>query len=268
MTTHSSILAWEIPRTEETGRLQSMGSQESDRLSDYTTTARIYKITEVACVGGSCHIPVKQYCFRLHILPLQSCRVCFIPTASFLLLEPLLLLPLTVRSLFNSFSVSSNFLSAFNTLGSVFSWIFIKSLRTQTHHRIHLSVSSFLSSPIACILGRHIPDYSVTLRSPCSEDCMFIYSGWVILLWVCKYFRDLWGSAPSVVHFQSLVLLIPSSHVLPITLSGWATSARTLAFMENLQHSAGSPLPLPASRPSFLCALLCGIQDLSSLTRD
>ena len=28
--THSSILAWEIPRTEEPGRLQSMGSQELD----------------------------------------------------------------------------------------------------------------------------------------------------------------------------------------------------------------------------------------------
>ena len=27
MTTHSSILAWEIPRTEELGGLQSMGSQ-------------------------------------------------------------------------------------------------------------------------------------------------------------------------------------------------------------------------------------------------
>ena len=30
MATHSSILAWEIPRTEETGRLQSIGLQESD----------------------------------------------------------------------------------------------------------------------------------------------------------------------------------------------------------------------------------------------
>ena len=30
MATHSSILAWEIPQTEEHGRLQSMGSQESD----------------------------------------------------------------------------------------------------------------------------------------------------------------------------------------------------------------------------------------------
>ena len=30
MATHSSILAWEIPGTEEPGGLRSMGSQESD----------------------------------------------------------------------------------------------------------------------------------------------------------------------------------------------------------------------------------------------
>ena len=30
MTTHSSILAWRIPWTEEPGKLQSMGSQELD----------------------------------------------------------------------------------------------------------------------------------------------------------------------------------------------------------------------------------------------
>ena len=30
MATHSSVLAWRIPRTEEAGRLQSMGSTESD----------------------------------------------------------------------------------------------------------------------------------------------------------------------------------------------------------------------------------------------
>ena len=30
MATHSGILAWRIPWTEEPGRLQSMGSQESD----------------------------------------------------------------------------------------------------------------------------------------------------------------------------------------------------------------------------------------------
>ena len=30
MTIHSSVLAWRIPWVEELGRLQSMGSQESD----------------------------------------------------------------------------------------------------------------------------------------------------------------------------------------------------------------------------------------------
>ena len=32
MATHSSILAWRTPWTEEPGRLQSMGSQESDTI--------------------------------------------------------------------------------------------------------------------------------------------------------------------------------------------------------------------------------------------
>ena len=34
MATHSSILAWRIPWTEETGRMQSMGSQSWTQLSD------------------------------------------------------------------------------------------------------------------------------------------------------------------------------------------------------------------------------------------
>ena len=34
MATRSSILAWRIPRTEEPGGLQSMGSQSQTRLSD------------------------------------------------------------------------------------------------------------------------------------------------------------------------------------------------------------------------------------------
>ena len=43
MTTHSSILAWRIPRTEESGRLQSMGSQESGHdLATKTTTWKVH----------------------------------------------------------------------------------------------------------------------------------------------------------------------------------------------------------------------------------
>ena len=38
MATHSSILAWKIPWTEEPGRLQSMGSQRVRRLSDFAFT--------------------------------------------------------------------------------------------------------------------------------------------------------------------------------------------------------------------------------------
>ena len=35
MATHSGILVWEIPWTEEPGGLQSMGSQESDRVTEH-----------------------------------------------------------------------------------------------------------------------------------------------------------------------------------------------------------------------------------------
>ena len=43
MATHSSILAWEIPWTEEPGGLQSMGLQKSQiQLSDKTTTTEVY----------------------------------------------------------------------------------------------------------------------------------------------------------------------------------------------------------------------------------
>ena len=37
MATHSSILAWKIPWTEEPGGLQSTGSQSRTRLSDFTS---------------------------------------------------------------------------------------------------------------------------------------------------------------------------------------------------------------------------------------
>ena len=46
MASHSSILAWRIPWTEEPGRLESMGSQESDvteRLNRQPPVTRLYK---------------------------------------------------------------------------------------------------------------------------------------------------------------------------------------------------------------------------------
>ena len=44
MATHSSILAWKIPRTEEPGRLQPMGSQSRIRLSDFTSQLKLVKM--------------------------------------------------------------------------------------------------------------------------------------------------------------------------------------------------------------------------------
>ena len=54
MATHSSILAWEIPWTEEPGGLQSTGSQKSlARLSDWTAAT----ILPGAQLGSPSHLP-------------------------------------------------------------------------------------------------------------------------------------------------------------------------------------------------------------------
>ena len=44
MATYSSTLAWNIPRTEEPGRLQSMGSLSQTRLSDFTFTFHFHAL--------------------------------------------------------------------------------------------------------------------------------------------------------------------------------------------------------------------------------
>ena len=57
MATHSSILAWEIPQTEESGGLQSLGPQELDTsewLSTHTHTADVM----VKCMPNKeCKVP-------------------------------------------------------------------------------------------------------------------------------------------------------------------------------------------------------------------
>ena len=44
MATHSSILAWRIPRTEEPGGLQFTGSQESDMIERLSTAQTKNKV--------------------------------------------------------------------------------------------------------------------------------------------------------------------------------------------------------------------------------
>ena len=56
--THSSILAWKIPWTEEPGRLQSMGSLESD------TTERLHFHFSLSCIGEGNGNPLQCSCLE------------------------------------------------------------------------------------------------------------------------------------------------------------------------------------------------------------
>ena len=58
METHSSTLAWKIPWTEEPGRLQSMGSQESD------TTERLHFHFSLSCIGEGYGNPLQCSCLE------------------------------------------------------------------------------------------------------------------------------------------------------------------------------------------------------------
>ena len=53
MATHSSILAWRIPWSEEPGGLQSMGSQSQTQLSDCTHTYSngVYSLVGDICIN-------------------------------------------------------------------------------------------------------------------------------------------------------------------------------------------------------------------------
>ena len=53
MAPHSSTLAWKIPWMEEPGRLQTMGSLESD------TTERLHFHFSLSCIGGGNGTPLQ-----------------------------------------------------------------------------------------------------------------------------------------------------------------------------------------------------------------
>ena len=58
MATHSSVLAWRIPGTEEPGRLQSMGLLESD------TTERLHFHCSLSCTGEGNGNPLQCSCLE------------------------------------------------------------------------------------------------------------------------------------------------------------------------------------------------------------
>ena len=53
MASHSSTLAWEIPWTEEPGRLQSMGLQSQTLLSDFTFTFHFHALEKEMATHSS-----------------------------------------------------------------------------------------------------------------------------------------------------------------------------------------------------------------------
>ena len=79
MATHSSILTWKIPWTEESGRLQSMGSQELDMTEQLTLS--LFKARNSVCVcmcvdphmRGRCLVYHTQYYHRFG-KPFEDCE--------------------------------------------------------------------------------------------------------------------------------------------------------------------------------------------------
>jgi len=59
MAPHSSTFAWKIPWTEEPGRLQSMGSLESD------TTERLHFHFSLSCIGEGNGNPSSVLAWRI-----------------------------------------------------------------------------------------------------------------------------------------------------------------------------------------------------------
>ena len=58
MAIHSSTLAWKIPWTEEHGRLQSMGSEESD------TIEQLHFHFSLSCIGEGNGNPLQRSCLE------------------------------------------------------------------------------------------------------------------------------------------------------------------------------------------------------------
>ena len=65
MATHSGILAWKIPWTEEPDRLQSMGSQRVRHMSDFTFFALLSSVQDFSSptrdqIRASCSISLES----------------------------------------------------------------------------------------------------------------------------------------------------------------------------------------------------------------
>ena len=81
ITTHSSILAWKIPWTEEPGRLQSMGLRSRTRLSDFRSfhfLIGLFVFLVLGCMSCSYILEIDPLSFHL-LLFSPILRVVFSP---------------------------------------------------------------------------------------------------------------------------------------------------------------------------------------------
>ena len=71
MATHSSILAWKIPWTEELGGLQSMGCKESDKTAQQHSSVYSFYLSQsgLSFPSLSCRKNSNQYRYLLPYLP-------------------------------------------------------------------------------------------------------------------------------------------------------------------------------------------------------
>ena len=139
MTTPSSILAWEIPWTEEPGRLQSMGEQKSRTgLSNYTTTmplrarrkkkpvwfpiqpccycCSVAKPCPTLCDPMNCNTPAFLSIVSQSLLKLMSIE-SVMPSNHLILCRPLLLLPSSFPAS-GSYPISQLFTSGGQIIGA------------------------------------------------------------------------------------------------------------------------------------------------------
>ena len=74
MAAPSSILAWEIPRTEEPGGLQSMGHKQSDMTEWLSTCTHTHTHTHTHILGDNTH--ELQGNFNIRYITLKTCALC------------------------------------------------------------------------------------------------------------------------------------------------------------------------------------------------
>ena len=92
MVTHSSILAWKIPWTEEPARLESMGSQSRTQLNDFTFTfhSNHYYSLSFSCLGLVCSflfpsaLKIKLFILDLYSFLIQAFYNCEFPSKYYL----------------------------------------------------------------------------------------------------------------------------------------------------------------------------------------